>query len=146
MPKEILVEGTSAAPPAEVWARIVDGERWPELSPLESFKLEKHGDFHEVGEGIGAIRVFGTGRIRSREEIVERVERRRFAYVLLSGLAIEDYRAEIDLTQTPDGGSHLRWRSTFAKGSVPGTGWLYKSGIRKSIEPLVQGLLTGRRP
>ena len=142
--KEILVEGTTPAPPSEVWARVVDGVQWPDLSPLETFTLEKHGAWHEVGEGVGAIRAFGTGRIKSREEIVERVEEQRFAYVLLSGLAISGYRAQIDLEPTADGGTRLRWRSTFQKGNVPGTGWLYASGIRKSIEPLVQGLLTGR--
>lgn len=136
---DVRVDKTTAAPPAQVWARVVDGARWPELSPLGSFELERPGTPEAHGEGVGAIRLFTTGRVRSREEVVERVEERRFAYVLLSGLPIRDYRAELDLEPTPDGGTRLRWHSSF-RPKVPGTGWLLARGLARTIEPLVAGL------
>ncbi len=55
-----------------------------------------------------------------REEIVERVPERRLSYMLLSGLAIRDYRADVDLRPTADG-TEIRWHTTF-RSKLPGVG------------------------
>lgn len=136
--QEILIQRTTTAPPAVVFARVVDGALWPSLSPLESFSLEREGEPRRTGEGIGAVRRFTSGRIVTREQVVEREENRRFAYIMLGGMPIRDYRAEIDLE--PEGnGTTLRWRSTFSP-IVPGIGWIFRNGIERTIAPLVAGL------
>ncbi len=132
----ITVQRTTATPPAEVFARVVDGARWPTFSPLESFELERPGP--DEPEGVGAIRVFRTGPFTSREEVVERVQDRRFAYVLLSGLPIRGYRAQVDLVPSDDG-TTLRWRSSFEV-KIPGTGPILELMIKRTIQPLVDGL------
>ncbi|MCW3013537.1 MAG: hypothetical protein JWO02_629 [Solirubrobacterales bacterium] len=132
----IVLEQTTSVPPEVVFARLVDGAQWPTFSPLGSFELERPGESEP--EGVGAIRVFRTGTIASREEIVERVQDRRLAYVLLSGLPIRDYRAQVDLV--PAGaGTTLHWRSSFTP-KFPGTGWIFRIMIRRTLTPLVDGL------
>jgi carbon monoxide dehydrogenase subunit G len=136
--QHIDIRARAAAKPATVFALLRDGAAWPTWSPLDSFELEREGDRER--EGVGAIRVFRTGRrITTRERIVEIVDNRRFSYVLLSGLAIRDYRADIDLE--PDGdGTVLHWHSSF-RPKMPGFGWVYRRTLERFIGALVAGLV-----
>jgi hypothetical protein len=132
----IRLDQTIAAAPADVYAPLRDGASWPVWSPLGSFELERPGV--DEPEGLGAIRVFRTGRVATREEIVELLPERRFSYVLLSGLAIRNYRADVDLQPTGRG-TVLHWHSAFTA-KVPGSGWLYRWQLARFIGQLVQGL------
>lgn len=144
MVQKIETSAVSAADPQTVYDLLVDGATWPTWSPLESFTLERPspepppGASHGRGEGLGAIRVFRTGRTASREELVELVPARRLSYALLSGLPLAGYRADVDLT--PSGtGTVIHWRSSFT-GRVPGTGWIYRWALAKFIQRCVDGL------
>ena len=55
-------------PPAAVFALLADGSTWPRWSPIDAFELEAPGAGDP--EGVGAIRVFTTGRHVSRERVV----------------------------------------------------------------------------
>jgi hypothetical protein len=134
-----VVEHTvrTTAAPDTVHALLRDGAGWPGWSPLESFALESPAP--GGGEGVGAVRVFRTGRHVSRELIVASVPDRHFAYVLLSGLPLRDYRADVRLTPCEDGGTEIRWRSVF-RAKVPGTGWIYRTALHRFVGDLVRGL------
>ncbi len=142
---DIRVEVRSEAPPEAVWKLVADGASWPLHSQLGSFELEREGE--EGGESVGAVRVFRTrsrGRTYvSREQLVEIVPGRRLVYVLLSGLAVRDYRAEVDLSGA-DGGALLRWHSSF-RPKIPGTGRLYERALRTMLTDLATGLAAGAR-
>ena len=127
---------TTAADPRAVYALLADGSTWPEWSPLGSFELIEPGD--GTPEGLGAVRLFTTGRHRSRERVVERSPGEVFAYVLEAGLPLRDYRAVVTLVPT-EAGTLIRWRSTF-RAKVPGTGWLYRRELGKFIGRTVEGL------
>ncbi|WP_151769864.1 SRPBCC family protein [Streptomyces abyssomicinicus] len=127
----------TTAAPALVHALLRDGAGWPAWSPLDSFVLESEAP--GGGEGVGAVRVFRTGRHVSRERIVASVPDRHFAYVLLSGLPLRDYRADVELTPGEDGGTTIRWRSVF-RAKVPGTGWIYRAALHRFTGDLVRGL------
>jgi hypothetical protein len=74
--------------------------------------------------GVGAIRRLGSAPFFSREEVVEYEPPRRLSYVLLSGMPVRDYRADVELI--PDGaGTEIRWRSSFVP-KIPGTGPLFR--------------------
>ena len=134
--RHIEVTQHSAAPPAAVFALLVDGETWPRWSPIEAFELERTGD--PPPEGVGAIRVFRRGRTTGRDEIVEVVPDRRLSYRSLSGLPVRDYRAHVDLE--PDGdGTTIRWEASFAP-KLPGTGRLLERGLRRFICECAAGL------
>jgi hypothetical protein len=134
--QHIDVRAHSEAAPSAVYALLIDGASWPSWSPIGSFALERPGP--DEPEGLGAIRAFRTRRVTSRERVVQRVPDRRFSYELVSGLAIRDYRADIDLA--PDGaGTEIHWHSSF-HAKVPGTGWLYRRTLDRFIRQLVAGL------
>jgi hypothetical protein len=122
--------------PSGSTGRRVDGSTWPEWSPIGSFELEKPGA--GTPEGVGAVRIFSTGRIRSRERVVAAQPNELFSYVLVSGLAVRDYRAVVTLRPS-DGGTVIHWRSTF-KAKVPGTGWIYQRQLSAFIGRTVNGL------
>ena len=137
MRKQSIDEHASTvATPDEVYALLADGATWPVWSPIGSFELEREGD--NAREDVSAIRVFRTGRTVSRERVAELVPGRRLSYELLSGLPLNDYRADIDLTPTPEGTS-IRWHSTFFP-KRRGTGWIYRLALGRFIRRCVDGL------
>jgi hypothetical protein len=134
--KVIDVTVTTKADPASVYALLADGSTWPEWSPLGSFELIAPGN--GTPEGLGAVRLFTTGRHKSRERVVTCQPGKVFAYELEAGLPLRGYRAVVTLTSTPPG-TAINWRSTFQP-KVPGTGWLYRRELGKFIGRTVEGL------
>jgi hypothetical protein len=126
----------ASAPPDMIYRLLRDGATWPTWSPLGSFELESPGETEP--EGLGAIRVFRTGRHTSRERIVELVPDRRLGYELVSGLAIRGYRADVDL-EPAGAGTTIHWHSSFVA-KVPGTGWLYRRTLSRFIRRCAAGL------
>ncbi|MFD0204458.1 MULTISPECIES: SRPBCC family protein [Saccharothrix] len=136
MVQRVDVKVRSDAPPERVYRLAADVSTWPEWSPVLRYEVEREGD----ANGVGEVRVFhNKGRkVPTREEVVELTPNRRVGYVLLSGLAIRDYRAFIDLA--PDGGgTTIRWHSSFEP-KVPGTGWFYRRVLRSVIARYAEGL------
>jgi uncharacterized protein YndB with AHSA1/START domain len=128
---------TTTAPPSTVYALLRDGSTWPRWSPIGAFSLTRAGA--DEPEGLGALRLFTTGRTRSCEEIVELVENRRLSYELRSGLPLIGYRANVDLEPTAGGGTTIHWRSSF-DAKIPGTGWFYRMFLGAFIGRCVRGL------
>jgi hypothetical protein len=137
MAQQVVHEmATTAAGPDAVYELLADGSTWPGWSPIGSFELLERGDGSP--EGLGAVRRFTTGRSRSTERVVERRPGERFSYVLVSGLAIRNYRADVSLAPAP-GGTTITWHSTF-RSKVPGTGGIYRRALAKFIGQCVDGL------
>lgn len=132
--QEIDIHTTAPAEPAAVWRLLGDSSTWPAWTPIETATIERPADEN----GLGEIRSFKTGRVTVREEIVERKAERRLSYKLLGGLAVRDYRADIDLTPTA-GGTEIRWHTTFTA-KVPGSGWLYRRALERATLRFVDGL------
>jgi len=128
---------TTSGDPAAVYELLADGSTWPKWSPIDSFELLEPGN--GAPEGLGAIRLFTTGRHKSRERVVERRPGEAFAYVLEAGLALRDYKAVITLSPSAAGGTTISWHSTFTA-KAPGLGWLYRRQLGSFIGQCVQGL------
>ena len=127
---------TTTADPATVYALLREGATWPVWGPLDSFELERPGE--DEPEGIGAVRIFRSGRVTGRDTIAELVPDGRFAYTHVSNLPMKNYRAEVDLT--PNGeGTTIRWVSAFDP-KVPGTGGLLRRGLVGFVAKLADGL------
>jgi len=141
MVQEISVRGVTAADADAVYALLRDGASWPEWSPLGSFELVRPGE--DEPEGLGAIRLFRTGRVSSYEKIVALEPGRRFGYALDHGLPLRDYVAYVDLAPV-DGGTEIHWHSTFTA-KIPGTGWFYRRFLRVFIGRVVAGLTEAAR-
>jgi hypothetical protein len=136
--KYIDVRVSTTAEPGAIYELLRDGATWPTWSPLGSFELTRPGA--DAREGVGAIRVFRTGRVTITERVAELVPDRRFSYELVSGLAIRDYRADVDL-HTEDGVTTIHWHSSF-RPKVPGSGWLYRWSLSRFIGRCALGLAT----
>ncbi|WP_439382007.1 SRPBCC family protein [Amycolatopsis lexingtonensis] len=137
MVQRISVRGRTSAPPDVVYALLRDGASWPGWSPLGSFELVREGEGEP--EGLGAIRLFRTGGIKSYEKIVALESGRRFGYALDHGLPLRDYVAYVDLSPR-DGGTEIHWHSTFTA-KIPGTGWFYRRFLERFIGRVVAGLV-----
>ena len=132
--QDIDVRSTTAATPDQIWRLLGDSSTWPSWTPIEQAQI-----VHPGGEdGVGEIRTFKTGRITVREEIVERQAPTRLSYTLLAGLAVRDYRADIDLAPQGDT-TEIRWHTTF-RAKVPGMGWVYRRALLKATQDFVDGL------
>lgn len=119
-----------------MWRLLADSSTWPSWTPIDS-----HEPVRPAGpDGAGEVRVFRNGRHTVREEIVERRPQRRLSYILLSGLALQGYRADIDIAPAQTGGTELRWHTTFEP-KVPGMGWIYRRALNKATREFVDGLV-----
>lgn len=131
----------SAAEPAAIYALLTTGASWPTWIFVDSAELEQEG--REGGESVGAIRVYRFRRAgvsgRSREQILELVPDRKFAYSVLAGVPIRDHRADVDLTPAADGGTDIRWSATW-QSKYPGTGPLMRLSIRMIYKSFSAGL------
>ena len=135
-PQRIEHHATTTADPATVYALLRDGAGWPTWSPIESFELERPGT--REPEGLGAVRLFRSGRVTGHDEIVELIPDRRFAYTHTSNLPIRNYRADVDLEPISQG-TAIRWVSAFDP-KLPGTGWLMRRALDGFIAKLTDGL------
>jgi hypothetical protein len=120
---KVEASAISRAPAAVVFALLKDGASWPDWTIFDAFELVRPGEGGP--SGVGEIHVFSTALSHAREEIVELVPDRRLSYILLSGFPFNDYRADVDLSARPDGGTMISWRAAFDP-KYPGTGWFWR--------------------
>jgi len=111
------------------------GATWPEWSPIGSFRLEREGA--EGGETLGAIRVFTTGTVRSREELVVLEPDRRLGYTPLSGLPTRHHEAFVELADDR-GGTTITWTERFE--ARRGTGHLLRWFLSRFVQRCADGL------
>jgi hypothetical protein len=127
---------TTTADPSTVYALLREGATWPTWSPIDSFELEREGA--DEPEGVGAVRVFRSGKVTGRDTIAELVPDRRLGYTHASSLPVKNYRGEVDLTPVA-GGTEIRWVSAFDP-KIPGTGRVMHRALDGFIEALTDGL------
>lgn len=127
-------QADSAAPIDTVWHLLSTVGTWPEWSRHKLARLESDGE--PTADGVGAVRVLGTnpakpGRV-NREEVVAFDAPTHFAYVLLSGLPLDDYRADVRLTALPSGGTRITWEAHFDTRGP--TGWFWVLVVRSVVK------------
>lgn len=133
----VAAQAESRADPATVFRLLKDGSTWTDWAKFDSFELERPGQ-HET-YGVGAIRVLSSKLTRAREEIVEVVPDRRVSYVLLSGLPLRAYHAEVELASAANGGTVIRWRAAFYPQHVV-MGWFWRRFMTWVLATLVRRL------
>lgn len=129
------------APIAVVFAVLADASGWSGWTRISETTLEHDGD--SAPDGVGAIRLFRTGPIRSREQVTgyepPAAGQARFAYRLLSGLPVKSYQAEVVLTADGDA-TDIDWSATFTPGP-PGTRRLMAGFLRSTVGQIATGLV-----
>lgn len=131
-----IVRDTTASPEA-VWRWLADASSWSEWSALTSTKLEREGA--PEPDGVGAIRKFGRNGGSSREEVVVFDPPHHFAYVLLQGLPIRNYRSDVTLTAIGVG-TRITWHSEFDD-KFRGTGLIMRPFLRFVLSDISKRLV-----
>ncbi|WP_225727282.1 MULTISPECIES: SRPBCC family protein [unclassified Nocardia] len=133
------VTAVSAAPPAAVWGLLLDARSWPEWSRLDALESALSHDISPEGrDGVGATRAFRTGKVVTKERITSLDPLRRFAYEGVENPHMSDYRAAVELRETPEGGTHIHWHGTyFARG---GMRWFFQWYLRRFMRSMAKGL------
>ena len=89
--REVVSHRHSTAPVDAVWALASQAHTYRDWASFTVSTLEREGD--PAPDGVGAIRRFGFPVYKSREQVLEFDPPTHFAYTLLSGLPLRDYRA-----------------------------------------------------
>jgi Polyketide cyclase / dehydrase and lipid transport len=106
---EIEHTAHSAAPRAQVWAKLADLESWHEWGPWTKTGLD--GDVRTMVSERKRL----TGKPYVMHERVIRLapETTEFEYLLVDGLPVKNYSAVVRLTDAPDGGTDIHWGARF---------------------------------
>lgn len=112
---EVLFDLVSDAPSWGRWARVVPSARWedPQLT------------------GPGAVRLMGRGRLGMRERVVAEDRPHRHEYAMDATFPARDYRAVVQFSATPTGGTDVVWEATFS--AAPGIGHAYQALLSRGI-------------
>ena len=114
----VEAQADSAAGPAGVWRLLADATTWPGWSRFDEASYEREGS--PPPHGVGAVRRFRVGPLRSRETVLAFEPPARLSYDYEGSLPIRGYRADVTLTGR-DGGTRISWRAEF-DGRFPGLG------------------------
>ena len=133
----IDVHAASAAPPERVWALLADATTWPGWSSFDEAEIVRSGD--DDPQGVGTLRRFRRGRVRSLERIIAFEPPRHVAYALISGLPLRDYRGDVTLTPTSTGGTDIHWQSRYGL-KIPLTSRLFRRKLGGFIQETADAL------
>lgn len=134
--REFEVFARSAAPPETVFALLADATSWKRWSWLPRSEREREGT-HSL-DGVGSIRSLGPRHFASREEVVTSDPPRHFGYILLSGLPVEDYRADVRLSLDGNG-TLIAWRGRVVP-KWPGSGPVLERFLRATLTRMARDL------
>lgn len=133
------VTAESAAPPAAVWALLLDAHSWPVWSRVDALERTRSTGLSADGrDGVGAVRAFRTGKVVTEERITALEPERRFAYEGAENPRLTDYRAAIELTELPGGGTRIRWHGTYS--ARFGMRWFLKRYLQDFMRDMATGL------
>jgi hypothetical protein len=141
MPRHAFdITASSSLPIEAVWTRLADIPGWRSWAGPLVGKPKRSRDGAPEPDGVGAIRQLGAFPIVSREEIVAFDRPTHLAYTILGRAApVRGYRADVDLTPSPTGGTTIRWRAMF-DATVPGTGGAVRFVLSRVIQRLAGAL------
>ena len=125
--RTVIATRHTPAPIEAVWALLSQARTWKDWATFTVAELEREGV--PAPDGVGALRRFGYPVYASREEVVAFEPPTHLGYVLRSGLPLRNYRSDVTLTTTPDGGTAIEWRSTFEP-PWPASGWFWSAFLR----------------
>jgi hypothetical protein len=128
----------AAAPRPLVWALLADHGAYSNWAGIPSSELEVEGTADR--DGVGAIRRLGGGPLVVREQVVAFDPPSAMAYVILSGVPVQGYRADVELIATADGGTDIRWRGAFER-APRGLGGVVGIGLRRAVVQLADRLV-----
>jgi uncharacterized protein YndB with AHSA1/START domain len=112
----VEAEGVAQAPPEVVWKLVANADRYSEWGPWSASGYEDLGA--QAPDSAGVIRWMRYGRTTTVEKVLESERARRLVYIVVKGIPVRNYRAEVTLS--PEGaGTHIRWTASWDR-TLPG--------------------------
>jgi hypothetical protein len=108
--KTIEAVARTSGSPAAVWALLADGSAWARWGSWSAVEIDGGGP-----QQLGSVRTMVAWPYRVRERVTEWVPGERFGYEVLGGMNVQGYRSAVTLEPAPDGGTVVRWRSTYER-------------------------------
>lgn len=133
---DFVIEETVAAPAATVFEVLTDHRGYPSITPIRRVRLDPEGD--PVADGVGAVRVVELIGPPIRERVTEYEPEHRFAYEMLSGAPLKNYRALVETTGA-GGCTTLRY-AVHAEPKLPLIGHAAVLASKLLITSLVRGI------
>ena len=124
------------APRERVWQILADHEGMPRWFPAREVIRRRPGVEHP--NGVGARRVVRIAGLALEEVITAFKPAEHLEYSVVEGAPFGDHTADVILINEA-GGTRVRWSARF-RPLLPGTGWLVKSNIQKTLERALAGL------
>ncbi len=131
------------APIQTVWHLLQDARTWPTWSSsLDELVVARSRDIDESGlDQVGTVRAFRTGRVVTGERLTTVDPPYHLAYQDEFNPALRDYRADIRLAETEDGGTSIRWTGRYRM--KPVTGWVLPWLMPRTMQALADDLAAG---
>ena len=130
---------TTRAEPSQVWPLLLDARTWPQWGTVDALVLDQcehlSADGHDT---VGAVRAFRTGRVVTRERVVELRPYECFAYYGVDNPVLSDYTAEIVLGADPAGGTLITWHGSYR--AAFGMHLLLRLTLGRTMQRMVDGL------
>ncbi len=133
-----------AAPRAVAWAVMTDHELYAHWVPRSRVELETEG--LPDRNGVGAVRVFRTGPVSTREEVTAFDPPQRMAYRMLKiPLPVRNCRSEMVLmADEEDEGCTLHWDTWFDP-VIPLTGGIIRRIMAPAVDKMAAGIAAEAR-
>ena len=130
--KTIEAHRSTSGSPADVWALLADASAWSRWGAWSQSEVEGGGE-----QRPGAVRILVKRPYRLRERVTDWEPNERMGYELLEGMPVRDYRATITLEPGADGGTVVRWRSTYDHAG-PFTALVLRLAVRDACRRLAK--------
>ncbi len=132
----VEVRADSTAPPEAVWRLLADVTTWTGWAGFDEAAYEREGT--PPPHGVGAVRRFRSGRLRSKETVLVFDPPRQLSYDYAGSLPMKGYRADVTLSEH-GGGTRITWHSEFS-GRLPLSGPLLRAVVGRVLQDVASRL------
>jgi uncharacterized protein YndB with AHSA1/START domain len=133
---EISLEIHIDAPRERVWKILVDHERMPAWYPAKEVIRRRPGD--PDPNGLGTRRVVRQSGLAIEEVVTAFKPCEHLEYAAVEGAPYVDHTADVILISEGDR-TRVRW-SARMRPLVPGTGWIVKNNLVRTLQRALAGL------
>jgi len=106
----VEAEGVARAAPQVMWGLVANADTYSEWGPWSAGGYDNLGD--QAPDAAGVTRWFRYRRTITVEKVLESEPAQRLVYIVVNGIPVRNYRAEVTLN--PEGeGTHIRWSASW---------------------------------
>ncbi|MFE3289262.1 SRPBCC family protein [Rhodococcus sp. NPDC059234] len=136
-----VLERSGRAEAAVMFDLLRDAESWTDWagSPI-TYAAWRDGAPDAGEDVVGRVRLVGTERFQTPEEVTVDDRPHVHGYRILSRWPVRDYESRVEFLPRSDGTTTVRWSGEFIE-RVPGTGWLWRRFLVRFLGGLADNLV-----